>query len=271
MRSVAFALLVSFAVPSAYGQTTAYTRSPKDTLRFREVSTGTMTLETPNGPVSLQTEHDGTIALTFVAGDTARAWYEALAVGVVSPMGAVRPLTTEALRQPFTLTMDERGHVRILRTPQFPESFKGVTDLTRQFNDYFLSLPTQPLRPGLAWTDTVVHADTASATAWFLGRRMAQYRVERDTVVDGQRALVISARQQQSIEGRGAGPQPGVTARSVLAGGDEGVFVFAPATGRLLGRTRTGKLDGTLTFEGGPAPVAMSQHLEYRNTLTAVR
>lgn len=248
----------------------AYARGPHDTLRFREITRGTVTVQTPQGPLTLTTDHDATIALTFLPGDSARAWYEELAIGLSGVQGDNRPATGDALRKPFTLRFDARGRVRTLATPEFPASFRGVTDLTRQFDDYFLVLPEGPLRPGVTWSDTSVTQDSTAAGRVARGSRIARYRVERDTVVGGQAALVISARQDQRLDTEEPGPQPGMTARSTLAGVDTGLFVFAAATGRLIGRERQGELEGAVVFEGGAQPVSMPQRFRYANTLTAL-
>lgn len=263
------AVMAAAPVLAQDGRPATYARAPGDTLRFREITHGSSTLEAPRGTLAISSEHDATVAITFLRGDTARAWYEALVLAVQSPQGDVRPATTEALRKPFVLELDRRGRVRTISTPRFPASFEGVSDLTRQFEDYFLTLPDGPLASGTAWVDTVLRRDS-TAGRLSGSSRVSHYRVLRDTVVGRQRALVISARQELQLEAVEPGPQPGLTTRSVLTGADSGVYVFAPATGRLLGRARTGKLEGTLGFEGGAQPVRIPQRFEYENSLTAV-
>ena len=59
-------------------------------------------------------------------------------------------------------------------------------------------------------------------------------------------------------------------ATSLLQGGDEGYFVFAPRAGRLLARRRSGKLDGDTFLRGGGQEIAMRQAYTYTSTLDAV-
>jgi hypothetical protein len=260
---------VAVAASAQNGPAAAYARQAGDTLRFREITHASSTLLAPRGTVVVSSEHDATMAVTFFRGDTARAWYETLVLSARSPAGDASPATEEALRKPFVLRFDARGRVETISTPRFPRSFEGVTDLSRQFEDFFLTLPDQPLAPGTAWVDTAVRRDSTAGRLSGTSR-VSHYRVLRDTVVGREPAVVIGARQELQVESVEPGPQPGLTTRSLLAGADSGVYVFAPATGRLLGRVRKGKLEGTLAFEGGAQPVRIPQRFEYENTLTAV-
>jgi hypothetical protein len=240
-----------------------------DTLRFREVSTGDIRFTTPQGEMAMKSEHDATIAITRVGGDTARAWYEALAIGMTSPMGAGRPATEAALRQPFTLRIDGRGRITLLQAPTFPASFEGITDLTQQFADFLPRLPAAPLRVGLAWTDTATRTDSTARRA-MRSRSIATYRVERDTVVNGQPALVVSMRQEIGI--RSAAPIPSQNARAEIAqdGTENGFFVFAPATGRLVARRREGRLEGDVVTTGPNGRTTMKQVYAYTSSIDAL-
>lgn len=263
-------LLLALSLPTAVtAQAAAYRRTPGDTLRFREVTTSEITLRTPRGDLPMRSGHDALIAVTFLPGDSARAWYDGLTLEASGPAGTQRPATRAALRQPFTLAFDARGNVRTLAAPTFPASFRGITDLTHQFDDFFLRLPAQPLRVGLAWTDSVARRDSARSR-YTRTTGVAHYRVERDTTVGTRRGVVIAMRQTVRIENGGPVEGQPLTAESVLEGGDEGVFVYAPSEGRILGRTRTGEVRGTVTFRGGPQPVAMEQRYRYQNTLTPI-
>lgn len=247
------------------------TYSPgRDTLRFRETTRADVRLTSAQGEIPMKSDHDATIALVRLPGDTARAWYEALNIGVSSPMGEQRPSTTEVLRAPFTLSMDARGRVRLISAPAFPASFQAFTDLTRQFDDFFLRLPAQPLRVGLAWSDTTSRSDS-TADRIQLNRSIASYRVERDTVVAGVQALVISMKQALSMRARGPVPNQPMSAETVLTGSDDGIVVFAPKEGRMLGRRRTGQMSGDVTMTGAGGQMSLKQSFTYTNTLDAVR
>ena len=242
-----------------------YTRSRTDTIRLREVTTTTSTLETPQGALELKSEHDALIAITFGGGDSARAWYESLRLAASSPRGRQAPPTEAALRLPFVLEFDANGRIRTLAAPTFPTAFQGVSDLTRQFDDLFIPIPAQPLQVGVAWTDTTtITRANGEVRSTFV--RRGTYRVVRDTVVSREPAFVISA--TQDLESRSSQPVQGLTVTSTLAGRDEGIVVFAKA-GRLLVRQRKGDLRGAITYSGGPSPVRMPQRTQYTNTVTS--
>jgi hypothetical protein len=263
---LAAAMLVAGAVPAA--AQSAYART-SDTLRFREVTTMDMKMTTPQGEVPVSMEHDATIAVLLLPGDSARAWYETLRVGLTSPAGAQYPETGSVLKQPFRLKLDPRGRTELVSSPSFPESFQGISDLTYQFSDFFLRLPSTPLKVGLAWTDTLTRkTNTAEKTATI--NSIASYRVERDTVVAGEPAFVISMRQQLSSESEGPVPGQPVRARATTTGSDEGVVIFS-RKGRMLSRQRTGTLSGgtTLTVEGGSMEIG--QAVTFRNTIEVVK
>jgi hypothetical protein len=189
---------------------------------------------------------------------------------MTSPGGTVAPPTDGALRQSFHLWVDARGRVSAIRAPPFPASFEGISDLTHQFDDFFLRLPTEPLRLGLAWTDTLVRTDS-SAEKSMRWHTVGTFRVERDTVVAGERAFVISSRQQLRSETSGPVAGQPMRANSILEGADEGHFVFSPRTGRLLGRRRTGSLRGDLTMTGAAGSMRMAQAYRYTHRVDAIR
>ena len=266
--SLMSAVLAFVAAVSANAQTTYV--FGHDTLRFRETTNAEIRLTTPQGDLPMKSDHAATVAVMRQTGDTVRAWYEALNIGASSPMGEQRPATTEVLKQPFTLTMTPRGKVRLVAAPAFPASFQAVTDLSYQFDDFLVRLPAKPLAIGLAWTDTSALADSTSEKS---SNRQAivSYRVERDTVVNGTPALVISMKQQLRIRTSNAAPQGGRVDAN-LEGMDDGIAVFAPKEGRLLGRKRAGQLTGLLTMRGGPmGEMAMNESYKYTSALDALK
>jgi len=64
-------------IPSlGFGQSSRfpeYTRSPTDTIRYREVTIGKIELIAPQGTIPMTTEHDARIAIRFGTGDSAWA------------------------------------------------------------------------------------------------------------------------------------------------------------------------------------------------------
>ena len=248
----------------------AYARSAKDTLRFHEVTSTEVRITTPQGDVTVPVEHDATIGVVFLPGDTARAWYEKLALSATSPAGVMAPETGPALRQPFLLNVDGRGKTRVITAPKFPASFEGITDLAHQFDDFFLRLPAQPLKLGLAWTDTSTRTDSGGGK-WMQSSTVAQYRVDRDTMVAGEAAMVVLVKQQSTINTEGPVPGQDMRIQSQMSGGDEGWFLFAPKSGRMLGRQRKGSFSGESNISGAAGSMNLSQTMTYTNRIDLIR
>lgn len=262
--------LVTFGLPGALrGQAVSiYRRTPTDTLHYREVSQGSLELTTPRGVVPIHTFHDAHMALAFGQRDTVRAWYTTLTISAASPQGEKAPDTRAALNIPFVLRLDSLGHAQTLETPQFPPTFDAVSDLRLQFVDYFVPLPAQPLAPGVTWRDSLILVDSASAGKRNDIRRWGEYRVVGDTVVGSHRAVIVSAIVRLSM--RSASSGRGVPVSSELSGTERGQFYWDPVRGRLLGRTRSADLSGTLHMAGGSGGMAFAQRMRYENHLELV-
>ncbi|MFL5617348.1 MAG: hypothetical protein ACJ79A_03020 [Gemmatimonadaceae bacterium] len=264
---LASAVLLTCAMP-APAQTT-YT-STRDTLRYRETTKMQMTLTMPQGEMPMSMEQTATLSLVRLPGDSARAWFDSLAISGKGPQGELRPATDSALKRTFSLGLDARGRVKNVRAPQWPASLQGVTDLSHQFDDFFLRLPSQPLKVGLAWSDTTALSDSTGDrySRWL---RAADYRVLRDTTVDATPALVIGMKQKLGVTI--SAPVPGQQMRSdaQLSGEEDGYFVFAPKTGRLIARRREGKLEGPVKASGAMGEMQMNQSIAYTSTMDAVK
>ena len=145
-----------------------------------------------------------------------------------------------------------------------------MAELSHQFDDFFLPLPVQPLKIGLAWSDTTVHTDsTAERFARWV--RRTDYRVERDTTVGTTPALVVRAKQNMVATISAPVPNQGMRSEAQLSGDSDGVFVFAPTTGRLMGRRREGKMEGPVKLSGGMGEMQMNQYIEYTGVTEALK
>lgn len=264
-------VLVALCVLASSNRSPAQTTyaAGRDTMRYREVTETDIRVTTPQGEIPMKGNHVATVAFVRLRTDTAKAWYEALDVSMSGPQGEQRPATAEVLKTPFTLHMDARGRVRLISAPTFPSSFQGVTDLTHQFDDFFVRLPAVPLRLGLTWQDTSTSRDsTAEQRVW--RRAIARYRVERDTVVAGIPAFVITVKQSVSMRTDAEVPSQASHLHGEHTGTDDGIAVFAPSAGRLLGRRRTGEMLGNLTMTGPRGQAAIKQSFAYKNSLDAL-
>jgi hypothetical protein len=264
---VAAALLLTCALPVSAQTTYA---PPGDTLRFRETTLAKMTLTSPQGEIPVTIEHRALVAVTRTRADSARAWYDSLSLMASTPAGEQRPATDSALKQPFVLGFDARGHVKLVKAPTFPKSFESLTDLSHEFDDFFLRLPAKPLAVGLAWADSSSRTDS-TAEKFVKWASNADYRVERDTVVAGTPAVVVSMKQRIRINGEGPVPNQPLRATTTTEGTEEGFFVFAPKAGRVIGRRRSGKMEGDIFMKGAMGEMTMKQAYSYTGTLDAVR
>lgn len=251
---------------AASAQTAVNRRSPADTLRYEEKTHASIDISSPQGAFTVNSNHEATIGVTFGAADSARAWYEALVVSAESPQGVQAPATDEILRQPFLLRFHPGGKVETLATPSFPSSFREVTDLSRQFFDFFVPLPEAPLRIGASWTDTArIDAPTASGSGSVSTERTGRYEVVGDSVIDGLTVLVVRSDAETRLRTTDR-PSADVEVLSTLQGRENGFFYFDAAGGRLVGRSQTGELSGDLEVTG-PQPVRLGQRLRYDRTV----
>jgi hypothetical protein len=263
--SFASALLLACALPASAQSTYSASR---DTLRFRETTQLRMTLTSPQGEIPMTLEQRATISLVR-SGDSARAWFDSLAVSATGPQGEQRPPTDSALKLAISFALDARGRVRDVVPPKWPASLQGIADLSHQFDDFFLRLPPRTLKIGLAWSDTTVHTDS-TADRFLRWVRRTDYRVERDTTVGTTPALVVRAKQTMSATISGPVPNQGMRSDAQLSGDSDGYFVFAPTTGRLIGRRREGKMEGPVKLSGGMGDMQMNQSITYTGVTEAV-
>lgn len=269
MRPRLIALAALFIPVAAQAQNAPqYRFVPGDTLRYSERTDGRVTIETPNGPANVSSEHVATIAIALVAGDTAHAWYESLLVRSLGP-GAQRkePATQSLLHRAFALSVSNQGAIRLHAFPQIPEPITELTDLTRQFDDFFITLPATPLAPGVTWSDTLFSTRPTRPRDTFSSRNVRSYRVERDTLVAGMAAVVIRLDQTMQLEA--SSPlEDGVAVHSTLEGTETGTAIFAPAQGKLVARSRTGSMRGMFKMTSSSGRAEMPQSYDYTSTLS---
>lgn len=261
------AALIVCALPARAQTTYASTR---DTMRYRETTQMHVTLTMPQGEVPMTVEQRATLSLVRLSGDSARAWFDSLAISASGPQGELKPPTDSALKRPFRLGFDARGRVKNVNAPQWPASLQGMTDLSHQFDDFFLRLPAQPLKVGLSWSDTTSQTDS-TADRYSRWRRTTDYRVERDTTVDSTPAVVVSAKQKMSATISAPVPNQQMRSDAQMQGEENGYFVFAPKTGRLIARRREGKLEGPVKASGAMGEMQMNQSISYTGAMDAVK
>jgi hypothetical protein len=256
--------------PGAQSPPLRYRLVPGDTLRYTEQTEGRITMRMPQGPIDVATTHEAAIAVVAERADTVLAWYERLTLTQTGGGSAQRPGTDSALRRPFRLLFPPDGRVATVSTPIFPAAVARQTDLTHQFEDFFISLPAAALRPGATWSDTVEVTTAGRPQDSYRSHRVRSYRVLRDTTVAGARAVVIGIEQTITLAGTSPFEGQPVTASTRLDGRESGIAVFAPAAGRLLARDRRGRLEGEFTMEGPERRAAFPQTYDYSSSLRLV-
>ena len=264
---LASAALLVCALP--VGAQTTYSMS-RDTLRFRESTQLRMTMTTPQGEMPMSADHRARVAVVRMPGDSARAWFDSLAVVATGPQGEQRPATDSALKTPIRFRLDARGRVSNVVAPTWPASLQGLADPAHHFDDYFLRLPAQPLKVGLAWSDTTTTTDS-TADKFMRWVRRTDYRVERDTTVAGTSALVVRTKQSVHVTVSAPIPNQGMRSDAQLSGDADGYFVFSPKTGRLLGRRSEGKLEGPVKVSGSMGDMQMNQSIAITSAVDAVQ
>ena len=262
---LASAAVLACSLPAGAQSTYASTR---DTLRFRETTQLRMTLTMPQGEVPITVEQRSKVAVVRTTGDSARGWFDSLSVAVTGPQGEQRPQTDSALKLPVLFQLDARGRVSNAVPPKWPASLQGMADPSHFFDDFFLRLPAQPLKIGLAWSDTTTTTDSTAErfTRWI---RQNQYRVERDTTVGTTPAFVVRATQNLIATISAPVPNQGMRSDAQLTGESTGFFVFAKS-GRLLGRRAEGKIEGPVKLSGAAGDMQMSQSIAVTSAVDAL-
>lgn len=264
-----FEFVVVFAACFAPANLTAqYAASAADTLRYTEVTNGRVEMMMPNGTVVARSLHDAVVAVTFAREGIAQAWYDSLVVESSGPMGSTKPRTESLLKQPFEMQFAPTGHIAVIRAPAMPPEIAEMTDLTRQFDDFFITVPAGGISAGSAWADTVVNEESARDSDRTFSRHIRSYVVERDTIVAGVPAVLIRVTQAVEINTSSNVPEENMTLSARLTGTDDGWALFAPSAGHMLERSRKGSLKGEMLMQpAGMAAIAIPQTYTYESRI----
>ena len=268
LRIIATIAFVSWLPQATIAQHPRYRVSPNDTLRYREVIESHIELRPPRGPVTITGRREATIAIVSTRGDTAAAWYEQLTSSTTDPTGEHGLPMDSALHLPFALLLAPSGRLTLLSAPVFPPEIARRTDLSHEFEDFFISLPDSALRPGRPWADTVENSVAGRSQDTYQARHIRRFRVLRDTVVAATNAVVIAV--DQTITVRSTSPmesQP-VTISVELDGREQGTAVFAPSAGRMLARARHAHLEGQQVLQGQSRRLVVPMTYDYSSSLS---
>ena len=227
VRQVAVSAVLALLPIPAITQRAGYRLPQGDTLRYREVTESHVELRLPDRTVTVTGQHDARIALVRERGDTTTAWYEQLILSSATPLGETRPSTDAALHLPFRLILSSAGRVTLLSAPVFPSEIAAQTDLSHQFEDFFVSVPGSELRPSVTWADTLDNNSAGRPQDTYRSRHIRRCRALRDTIVaGGAAAVVIAVEQDMTIRATSPLEHDPTIVGTHLEGREEGTAVL---------------------------------------------
>lgn len=186
-------------------------------------------------------DEDHVLHLTRVAPDTLVAFYHHIRIAM-NQGGRIVPVPMETLfGEHFTLVRTD-GRYRVTTAPAVPNMAESTREMVRHLDEMFMTVPDQPLEPGLTWGDSIefVAHTRESRLARYTQTR---YRVEGDTIVAGVPGVVI--RYESDVDAAVASLHD-EELRTELSGTDNGTIVYAPARQLIVSRVRQGRLDGSM-------------------------
>ncbi len=263
---LALVLTVAAAQPVP-AQSISYSTDKGLRLRYHERTDSFLRITARQETFEQSGLHDATIAISFVAPDTAHASNESLLIRDASAEGVTEPDTSPVIGEPFVLYFPNDGQVETLSTPSFPSSFEQVTNLSFQFEDFFVKLPDDVLVIGTTWSD----ADVSGSIDDMRVETNSTFEVVGDTTLYGHEALVINYRSNLSYASEGEGPSPGITVIFSSEGVETGRFYFAPEPGIFVGRDRRAELNGEFEYVGAAQPIVMTQKRTYESTIKLLK
>jgi hypothetical protein len=267
------AVLSSAGVNPLAAQRAVYSHPVGDTLRFHDVTKMDGVVHGAAGDAPFTLSRDATISFAFGTGQSVQAWYDALTVDASGALGGSPANAESLLHAPFLLHMEPNGRMQTLHSPTFPRTMRLIAEVPPQLDDFFPRLPASgspALKVGTTWTDTITHIDNDTAGRRFSNRRITHYRYDRDTLVAGRPAAVITLHSEFRIESSSPMQQQPYIADLALHGTEDGTALFSIAQGRLLSRERSGESHGTVTYKGGDDPWVVNQSYHFHRLSTAV-
>lgn len=265
MRSCLAALAATLLASLHLGAQPAYRLGP-DTLRYRQRIEVRLGMRAGDSVAVLIKEVDA--ALAVVLRPEGRGWYESLRLRQTMPGPVISaPATTAVVRRPFVFSFDPTGHTTVYQAPWVPLELIAVYDVRYQFDDFFITLPREPLVRGVTWADTIVTVRLDYNDIRLRLENTRRYRVERDTLVGTGRAVIISVAGSGTVSLTAPGVASVGSLHGQLDAEETGYVVMTPDGARLLSRHRTGVAQGTLTAREGDREVVVSTRAEYQSAV----
>jgi len=265
MRRFGSIILAGVVLPTSLaGQAPTYQLAVGDTLVYEEdVRTRSQIGSSAGGPPSSLVRR-ASIEMSSQQGSTWLARYADFDVRSIHVMGVIAPKTEFLMGRPFVLSIEPTGQVDLVEPPTLKSEFTELFDPELQFVDFLIGLPNEPMRPGVAWSDTVASSGHSGRSSMTVVRRM---RVVGDTVFNGRSATVVAVDSEVTLES--ALPVPGwnTAAQSSLVGSETGTAIIDPGRGVMLERVREGEMTGSVLSDGARRPIEVS----YSGTISIAR
>lgn len=236
----------------------------QETLRYVTMDNGGVYIESPMG--AMEVDAEGYSEVVFeISGTSLTATYDSLYSYVGGSQGDQSPDVTPILNGSFQLEFERPG---VVVTHSYPETDPGVANGMEPlhiFDDFFVPLPTEDLGVGLEWTEYLVHEGASQPEATYFSERSMTMRVERDTVVNGTAAFVVSVAQDILTESSGVMPGMGFDFVSSQDGTDNGTAILT-ADGIMLHRERTIEMAGLFSISVQGQMFDMPQTMSFTGT-----
>jgi len=267
MRLIALGVLTCLSsVTAISAQAPRLRLTAADSLIYREVSRGHVTIQMPQGPLEVRTLHDARIAIVGMLPGQVKAWYRSLVLRNEGPGPTVQaPDTKDMLQVPFELEITGNGAVTVRKTPPMPDAIAAMTDLTHQFDDFLIPLPPLPITAGITWIDSATSTASGRPENSYRGTFVRRFTYRGDTTIAGNPAWRIGIASRVILEA--SSPLQGMTVATILTGADTGSAVIRAADGHLLRRDKSGSLKGVLKMTGNGQSMDAPQVFTYESTI----
>jgi hypothetical protein len=215
-------------------------------------------------------DSDSRLAVAFGNGDTVRVWIESAKSHMTTPMGDMDPPMDAVLNKQYVMTLDAAtGRLKTITAPKLDDDPMGLGNMGgNQSFGFDLPLPSQPLRAGVAWTDSTEQNAASDSPQKLKVTTINNYTVVGDTTYDGMAVVAVDVKNSTKTVGTVAVANAGMTVNVNSQDEGTGRLYYSPALHLVVRREINGTGKGTQAVEG---PVSMtmtsSQKTEQRLTL----
>lgn len=220
---------------------------------YRVVDTVTISIQSPMGPMDMNTSADISLAVGFEgdpAGFRATARIADFRASVANPMMGTQSIGGEAAQGAVVVLVGPAGMAELVGLPEVSPEASELFVFEALGHDLFPGLPARAAAAGDSWTDTVTWStNTQGLETNATGVRT--FALGDETVIDGRSLWAISV--SATVESSGSGSEGGVTITRETTGTFAGTYYWDAEAGLLHSAELTRDLQGTVTVPGAPA------------------